>query len=153
MADNPQKTIKDIIVSEFGVLKDDGLTDASTLIMFATTREDVKDLLDTYDVIITVGIPSVHAYRENQNVPTHHPGVHPVDVLTVDKYISGSLVCTGIKMAYKAREEMRSVIESNAQGSGYILEIDNENPPIEQIEYGGSKIYQTTYMIKWEDNR
>ena len=111
MAEDPKYTIKKI-VDGITLLKDDEEADAAIIFLYHDGPETLKALFDTYDVVVTFSDARATGIRKHHEVATHHPETYPVHVLTIDKYTSDTLVCTGEKMQHKMKEEMRTIIEA-----------------------------------------
>ncbi len=148
MSEDPKYTIKKI-VDDITLKKDNETDDAALIFLYHGGPETLKELFADYDVVVTFSDARATATRRMREVPEHHPETYPVHVLTINKYVSGSLVCTGEKMQHKMKEQMRSVIEAAAVSTGYRLTITGETPSNKRI--GGLSLWETTYSILYTD--
>lgn len=148
MPEDPKYTIKKI-VDNITLKKDNESDDAALIFLYHDGPETLKELFVSYDVVVTFDDASAKGTRQMQEVPEHHPETYPVYVLTVDKYVSSVLVCTGEKMQHKMKEQMRSVIEAAGKSTGFRLQIPVEKPNNKRV--GGLMIWETTYFILYTD--
>ena len=148
MSEDPKYTIKKI-VDGITLKKDDELTAATLIFIYADGPETLKELFETYDVIVMFEDAKGVGTRYIQNVPVHHPETYPVCVSTLDKYSAGVLVCTADAMQEKMKVQMRTMIEAAAKNVAYRLRIATEIP--KTLKVAGLKIWETTYALIFED--
>jgi len=148
MSEDPKYTIKKI-VDDITLKKDDEVIDATLIFLYHGGPETLKELFADYDVVVTFSDARATGTRQMQEIPEHHPETYPVHVLTVDKYVSGALVCTGEKMQHKMKEQMRAMIEAAGKSTGFRLRITNEKPDNKRA--GGLMIWETTYSVLYTD--
>jgi hypothetical protein len=141
-------TIKGV-VDDMAVTLDDNSTPATILHIFEGADEDLDMEFATldYDVVVVYG----------ENRTRTQGGIHgdveyvenyPIKVLTVDKYSGGVLVGSGPTLQYKAKAQVRSLIEG-ASRTTYMLEITGEEASDSVV--GGVRLYQSVYSIEYRE--
>ena len=148
MVEDPKYTIKKI-VDDITLKKNNESDDATLIFLYEGGPETLKELFEDYDVVVAFGDARATGRRQMHEVPEHHPETYPIHVLTIDKYVSGSLVCTGEKMQHKMKEQMRSVIEAAGVSAGFRLRITDERADNKRV--GGLMLWETTYSILYTD--
>ncbi len=146
MAEDPKYTIKKI-VDNITLKKDNESDDAALIFLYHDGPETLKEIFADYDVVVTFSDARASGFRRHHSVSVHHAEIYPVHVMTINKYVSGSLVCTGEKMQHKMKEQMRAVIEAAAVAATYKLEITGETPSNKRI--GGLSLWETTFSITY----
>lgn len=128
---------------------DDNITAAGILTMYQGGPETLRYLffIENFDVVVTVGDPTVQSQRDLQDIPEHYPELHPVTVTTADK--TG---VTATKMQRKMRVQMRAVIEAAAQGTNYTVKIIRESSSNRRRGGVLEKVWETAYHIQYKDN-
>jgi len=155
---DPRTTIKGIVdayIAAIPIKKDDGIVDASVGSLWESGPENLKYLFFTvgYDVVITFGEPRSRAERRIQDVPVHYLMSYPFTVTTVDKPLTGVLVCTAAEMQYKVTLALRTAIGASAQsGAGltpaYTLSIQSDTALHKRV--GGLDIWESTHVAEYE---
>jgi len=154
---DPRYHIKNII-DAITITKDDGGTNAPILFQYEGGPEDLVDLffIQNYDMIVTVGTADPETAsgdrREIQDEPVHFTSSHKVTVTTVDKYsIIGTQTCTATKLQDKMNNQLKSVLGTNAQQTGYTVKIQNMRPPggREDRKIGGTYYWIREYRIEY----
>lgn len=146
---DPKYTLLDT-VDAITTTKDDDITAAAIIFLYAQGPETLKVLFDTYDVIVTFHDSTVRPIRHDQDVPTYYPALLPVHVITIDKYdAAGALVCTGTKMQWKMKSEMRTIIAANAQVGAYTLRITEERANDRWV--AGVQVWEAIYVIEHKE--
>jgi len=80
----------------------------------------------------------------------YYPSEFPVHVITIDKYdAAGALVCTGTKMQWKMKVQMRAIIAANAQVGAYTLRIIEESANDRWI--AGLQVFEQVYIIEHKE--
>lgn len=146
---DPKYTLLDV-VDGITVDKDDDFTAAAIIFLYAGGPETLKDLFNTYDVIVTFHDSRTRPTRHLQDVPTYYPAELPVHVITIDKYdAAGALLCTGTKMQWKMKSAMRTIIAANAQVGAYTLRIIDESANDRWL--AGLQIFEQIYVIEHKE--
>jgi len=146
---DPKFTLLDV-VDAITTTKDDNIAAAAIIFLYAGGPETLKDLFNTYDVIVTFHDSRTRPTRHLQDVPTYYPGEFPVHVITVDKYsAAGALLCTGTKMQWKMRDAMRTIIAANAQVGAYTLRIIDESPNDRWV--AGLQVWENVFVIEHKE--
>lgn len=146
---DPKYTLLDV-VDAITVNIDDDATPAVILFLYAGGPETLKDLFNTYDVIVTFHDSRTRPTRHIQDVPTYYPAELPVHVITIDKYnAAGVLIATGTKMQWKMKAAMRAIIEANAQVGAYTLRIIDESANDRWV--AGLQIFEQVYVIEHKE--
>lgn len=71
-------------------------------------------------------------------------------VITIDKYdAAGDIVCTGTKMQWKMKAEMRATIAAAAQTGAYTLRIIDES--VNNRWAAGLQIWEEIYVIEHKE--
>lgn len=143
MGTDPKYTVLDTI-NGITTTKDDNVTPATLIFMYRGGPETLKELFESYDVVITIDDAPARGERFMQDIATHHPEVYPVIVQIIDK--TG---VTATKLMHKMKEQMRATIEAAAQTSTYTLRILRETPGNRRV--GGLDVGETTYSIEYKD--
>ena len=139
MAEDPKYTIKKI-VDDITLKKDNESDDAALIFLYHGGPETLKELFADYDVVVTFSDARTSGgFRRHHSVPIHESETYPVHVMTINKYVSGVLVCTGEKMQHKMKEQMRVIIEAAAVADTYKLEITGETPSNKRL--GGLSLW------------
>lgn len=141
--EDPKYTIKKI-VDDITLKKDNETDDATLIFLYEGGPETLKELFESYDVVITIDDAPARGERFMQDIATHHPEVYPVIVQIIDK--TG---VTATKLMHKMKEQMRATIEAAAQTSTYTLRILRETPGNRRV--GGLDVGETTYSIEYKD--
>lgn len=155
MSSDPKFVVKDILddyITANPIMKDNGVTPASTVVMYERGPETLKYLFTLFDVVVTVGEPTVRSQRETQDIPTHYLMRYAVTVTTVDKTSAGAVVCTASIMQGNARVRVRAAIEASAQSAtgatpAYVLTIMEERGKNSWV--AGLDLWETTYYIEY----
>ncbi len=146
---DPKSTLLNV-VDGITVDKDNDIDAAAIIFLYAHGPETLKELFDTYDVIVTFDDSTVRPTRHLQDVPTYYPADLPVHVITIDKYdAAGLLVCTGTKMQWKMKAAMRTIIAANAQVGAYTLRIKEERSNDRWAV--GLQIWEAIYVIEHKE--
>jgi len=150
------KNIINTYITTNAITKDNGVTIAYDLHLYARGPEDLKYLFYTedVDVLFLYGEPRVRSIRPIQDVPVHYQMSYPVTVVTVDKHAPplGALVCTATTMQAKARTAMRAAIAASAQSAvgatpAYTLKIVTETG---SNQWGAAiNLWKTEYILEW----
>ena len=149
MSVDPKYRVKNLVAYALTLIKkDDDSTSASCIILYEGGPETLGDLFDTYDVVVTVSDPTGKPERHMQEVPEHHPQAYPVNVLTIDKYSSGVLVCTGSRMQHNCRERIEFALDGTKETAYRVRIVSSKEG---QKTVGGITIWETTYMIRHTD--
>lgn len=140
------KTILKNILSTITTTIDTGAV-ANIVFFWEGGPEVIKYLFQIVgaDVVVAIDDPEVTSVRWIQDVPEHHPAVHTVSVISIDK-----TNVTGTLMQEKMRLQMRATIEAAAQGPNYLVKILRERPNNRRIG-GIDKLWQTDYYIEHKD--
>lgn len=149
MGTDPKFIIKDLL-DDITLKKDNETDDAALIFLYHGGPETLKELFVDYDVVVTFSDAKSSGTRRMHEVPEHHPETYPVHVLTIDKYASGVLICTGESLQHKIKEQMRSVIEAAGVSTGFRVTITGETPNNKRV--GGLMIWETTYQVTYTDN-
>ena len=159
-ATDPRTTIRTGIVANLGnIKKDDNVANAAVLHIWEGGPETLKYLFFSapapgpYDVVITYGEPRSRGVRQIQDVPVHYLMSYPVTVTTVDKPLTGVLVCTAMRMQYKVTYALRDAVEAFAQSAAgvppaYTLTITSDEASMRRV--GGLNIWMTKHMLEYE---
>jgi len=146
---DPKFTILDV-VDAITTTKDDNIAAAAIIFLYAEGPETIGSLFDTYDVIVTFHDSRIRPTRHLQDVPVYYPSEFPVHVITIDKYdAAGALVCTGTKMQWKMKVQMRAIIAANAQVGAYTLRIIEESANDRWI--AGLQVFEQVYIIEHKE--
>ena len=155
---DPRTTIKSIVdtyIAANPILKDDGLTSASVGSLWEKGPELMKSLFYSidFDVIITFGEPRSRSVRNIQDVPDHFQMAYPITVSTVDKPLTGALVCTAMKMQYKVTLALRTAIGESAQSApaatpAYTLFIVSDVATYKRV--GGVNLWEAVHSAQYE---
>lgn len=158
---DPRTTIMTIVNDHLGnIKKDDGATNATVLLIWEGGPETLKYLFygtpagGPYDVVITFGDPQTsRSVRPIQDVPVHYLMRYPVTVTTVDKPMTGILVCTAVEMQYKVTYALRAAIATHAQSNvgatpAYTLRIMSDIATHKRV--GGLDIWESKHVAEYE---
>ena len=146
---DPKYTILDVC-DAITTTKDDDITDADIIFLYAEGPETIGSLFDTYDVIVTFHDSRTRPTRHLQDVPTYYPSEFPVHVITIDKYdAAGALVCTATKMQWKMKVQMRAIIAANAQVGAYTLRIIEESANDRWV--AGLQVFEQIYIVEHKE--
>lgn len=146
---DPKYTLLDV-VDAITTTKDDNITAAAIIFLYAEGPEPLGSLFDTYDVVVTFHDSRTRPTRHLQDVPVYYPSNFPVHVITIDKYnAAGTLVCTATKMQWKMKVQMRAIIAANAQVGAYTLRIIEESANDRWI--AGLQVWESTYIIEHKE--
>jgi len=149
---DPKYYVKEIVenyLTLHAVTRDDDVTPATDLHLYARGEEDLVYLFFTedYDVLFIYGEPRVRSTRQIQSVPVHFLMTYPVTVVSVD-----NIVCTAALVQAKARERLRDAVKNSAQSPAgtdpvYMLTITQEQGRSQRS--GGLNIWSTEYLLEW----
>ncbi len=143
---DPKSTLLNV-VDGITTTKDDDVTAAAIIFLYADGPETLKDLFDDYDVIVTFHDSTTRPTRHLQDVPTYYPANLPVHVITIDKYnAAGVLISTGTKMQWKMKSQMRTIIAANAQVGAYTLRILDER--VNDRWVVGLQVWESIYIVE-----
>lgn len=146
---DPKYTILDV-VDAITTTKDDNIAAAAIIFQYAGGPETLKTLFLTYDVIVTFHDSRTRPTRHLQDVPVYYPSEFPVHVITIDKYnAAGALLCTGTKMQWKMKVEMRAIIAANAQVGAYTLRIIDESANDRWA--AGLQLWEEIYVVEHKE--
>ena len=157
---DPRTTILNGVKNNLGNIKlDDGATNAEVIHLWEGGPELMKYLFfdavapGPYDIIVSYGEPRSHSERDIQDIPTHYLMSYPVTVTTVDKPLSGVLVCTGMSMQYKVTYALRAAVAAFAQSAAgvspaYTLTIRTDDSTSRRV--GGLNLYETKHVLEYE---
>ena len=155
---DPRTTLLTGLSTNLGnIKKDDGITNASILHVWESGPETLKYLFFTagFDAVLTYGEPNSIGVRDaaNQSVPVHYNMNYPVTVTTVDKPLTGVLVCTAQEMQYKVTYALRVAAEVfsesvPAASPAYRLTLKSDNTLTKRV--GGIRIYETSHVFRYE---
>ena len=159
-ATDPRTTIYNIVSTNLGNIKlDDGAVNAKVIHLWEGGAEPVKYLFFSagapgpFDVIVSYGEPRSRSDRNVQDVPVHYMMSYPVTVTTVDKPLTGLLLCSGTRMQYKVTYALRAAVAAFAQSAtgvspAYTLKITSDDAVMKRV--GGLKIYETKHLLEYE---
>ena len=159
-ATDPKTTIRNGVVANLGnIKKDDGLANATVIHLWEGGPETLKTLFfdagapGPYDVVITYGEPRSRSARPVQDVPVHYLMSYPITVTTVDKPVTGLLLCTASRMQYKVTYALRAAIAAFAQSAvaatpAYTLMLREDTPTVKRV--GGLKIWEAKHVAEYE---
>ena len=155
---DPRLTIKPIVDAWMALnvpTKDDGLTPTTYISLWESGPERMKYLFYglNYDFIMTFGNPETRSTRPIQDVPVHYQMTYPITVTTVDKWLGGALVSTGMWLQYKVTWEIRKGIEFQAQSApaavpAYTLRVISERTTHKRV--GGVDVWETVHKVEYE---
>lgn len=154
---DPRTTIFTLVsaIPAANIKKDDGITNAKVLHIWEGGPEDLKYLFYTanYDVIFSYGNPRSRSVRPIQDVPLHYNMEYPITVSTVDKPLTGVLVCTASRMQYKATYALRNIVEASAQSASgaspaYTLRVISDDAVERSV--AGIKVWETKHTLMYE---
>ena len=141
---DPRYVIKNIL-DEMTFNKDDDATSAVLLFMYSDSGEFLEDLFDDYDVVFTLGPPTMIERRFIGDIPVHERYEVPVTVASIDK--TG---VTGSFMLWKADIEIRAKIEASVHpGAGVTITVVGIPRP-DNRKVGGITVWQSIYTIRYE---
>jgi len=155
---DPRTTIYNIVsaIPAANLKKDDGATNAKVLHVWEGGPELLKYLFYTsdYDVVFTYGEPRSRSARPIQDVPLHYNMEYPITVSTVDKPLTGVLLCTSSRMQYKATYALRNIVEASAQSASgvspaYTLRVISDDAVVRSV--AGVKIWETKHTLMYEE--
>lgn len=140
-----KNTVKNIIQT-IATTIDDG-SPADIIYFWVGGPETLKYLFYVVDadVVVAIDDPNEASMRWIQDVPEHHPAVHLVSVISIDK--TG---VTGSRMQEKMRLLMRTTVEAAAQGGNYTLKILRETRNNSRLG-GIDLLWRTDYYIEYKD--
>lgn len=157
---DPRTTMMTIVVDHLGaILKDDNIAAADVLMMWSGGPETLYSLFygsavgGPYDVVITFGpTEASRSLREVQSIPVHYNMKYPVIVTTVDKPMTGALLCTATEMQWKVTYALRNAIEVHAKSAigvppAYTLTIVTGNTTFKRV--GGLDIYESRHVLEY----
>jgi len=146
---DPKYTLLDV-VDAITTTKDDNITAAAIIFLYAEGPETLKTLFQTYDVIVTFHDSRTRPTRHLQDVPTYYPAEFPVHIITIDKYnAAGALLCTATKMQWKMKAAMRAIIAANAQVGAYTLRIIEESANDRWL--AGLQLWESVYVVEHKE--
>ena len=147
---DPKSTLLNV-VDGITTTKDDNVTAAAIIFLYADGPETLKELFDDYDVIVTFHDSTARPGRyDGRDIPTYYPAHLPVHVITIDKHnAAGALVCTGTKMQWKMKAAMRAIIVANAQVGAYTLRILDERKDDRWTV--GLQIWESVYIVEHKE--
>jgi len=155
---DPRTTIRTGVAANLGnIKKDDGLANARIIHIWEGGPESMKylffDAVIPYDVIVTYGEPRSRSERNVQDVPVHYLMSYPITVTTVDKPLTGLLLCTGVEMQYKVTYALRGAVAAFAQSAGgaspaYTLTLRTDNSTMRRV--GGLNLWETSHVAEYE---
>lgn len=140
------KNVVKNIIQTITTTIDDG-SPADVIYFWVGGPETLKYLFYIVDADVVVGIddPMEASVRWIQDVPEHHPAVHLVSVISIDK--TG---VTASRMQEKMRLLMRATVEAAAQGGNYTLKILRETRNSSRLG-GIDLMWRTDYYIEYKD--
>ena len=147
---DPKYTLLDV-VDGITVDKDDDVTPAVIIFLYADGPETLKALFEDYDVIVTFHDAMTRPSRyDGRDLPTYYPANLPVHVITIDKHdAAGVRLCTATKMQWKMKVAMRAIIAANAQVGPVARRILEERADDRWVV--GLQVWESIYVIEHKE--
>ena len=108
---------------------------------------------DNYDIVFTYGEPRSRGVRELQDVPVHYNMDYPITISTVDKPLTGALICTGARMQYKSIYALRLAVAAIAQSvpaasPAYTATLITDAGTVKRV--GGISVWESVNVVQYE---